>query len=221
MSSLLLRKSTRTLSAAQWRRLPLMYTTTQQQRQNGSVSTYRYGSSDEDEDDKKIALVLGSSGCLGRAVTRHLATKLNMQVIGADVVDLPGETDTSLQHAFVQMPTWDHHPGVADVTSALVSGLSETLSDGEEIDAIVIASGGWQGDPPFPKPDVEDDEFMDGAIAYGQTIDKMMAMNLYPVLAAGYAANRFMADEGEHRYVISVWKGVGTCSHFLCAHTTF
>ena len=163
---------------------------------NGNVSTYRYGGDEGEEDNKRIALVIGSSGCLGRAVTRHLVNKLDMQVIGADVVDLPDDTDTSLHHAFIEMPTYNQHPGVADVTTALVAGLNQTLSEEEEIDAIICASGGWQGDPPFPKPDIDDEEFMDGAIAYGQTIDKMMEMNLYPVLAAGYAANRFMAEEG-------------------------
>ena len=176
-------------------------------RQNSDdVSTYRYGGDEDDEESQRIALVLGSSGCLGRSVTKHLVTKLDMKVIGVDVVDLPrkedgeesSDTTTPFHDSFIEMPTFDtnHHPGVAGVTKALVEGLKNTLADHEEIDAIICASGGWQGDPPFPKPDITDEEFMESAIQYGQTVDTMMEMNLYPVLAAGYAAHRFMADEG-------------------------
>jgi hypothetical protein len=119
-----------------------------------------------------------------------------MQVLGVDVVDLPDDTDTTLD-AFISIPTWNQHPSLGDVTAALVRGVSEALGDGEEIDAIIVASGGWQGDPALPKPGASEDEFMDGAKEYGETIDKMLGMNLYPVLAAGYAANRFMAEEGK------------------------
>ena len=152
---------------------------------------------DNDEDyasRKKTALVLGSSGCLGSVVSSHLAQNLDMQVVGVDVVG-PPEDNNSLD-AFVSLPAGDERPGLGDVTSALVGGLSQVLGDDVEIDAIICASGGWQGDPSLPTPDASQEEFMEGAMAYGQTIDSMFQMNLYPVLAAGYAANRFMADEG-------------------------
>jgi hypothetical protein len=164
---------------------------------------FRYFSSNYDYDDgessrRKIALVLGSSGCLGRTVTRYLANQLDMQVLGADVVDLPDDTDTSLD-AFISMPAWNERPPLGDITAALVQGISDNLTDGEEIDAIICASGGWQGDPPLPKPDVSLEEFIRGAKEYGENIEKMIEINLNPVLAANYAANRFMAEEGKRR----------------------
>ena len=161
----------------------------------------RYFSTDFDSDDednssrKKTALVLGSFGCLGRAVVRHLALQLNMQVLGADVVELPNDTDTILD-GFISVPNLKKNPALADITSALVEGVSNNLGDGDQIDVIVCASGGWQGDPEMPKPDATDAEVIAGARAYGETIDKMISMNLYPVLAAGYVAHRFMAPEG-------------------------
>lgn len=160
--------------------------------QFSSYSNDGYNSSEE----QKTALVLGSSGCLGRAVTRHLSNHLDMQVIGADVVDLPDDTDSSLD-AFVSLPTFQQHPGVGDVTEALVSGLLGVLDEEEEIDAIICTSGGWQGDPELPNANLaSEEEYIAGARAYGKTIDKMIEMNLFPILAAGYAADRFMAEEG-------------------------
>lgn len=152
-----------------------------------------YDEDEEGDSRRKTALVLGSSGCLGRTITKHLASKLDMQVIGVDVVNNPDEKALS---AFVSMPAWEQHPGVGDVTEALVRGVSDAIGQGEEIDAIICASGGWQGDPAPPAPSASDEECFDGAKNYGQAIDKMLEMNLYPVLAAGYAANRFMAEEG-------------------------
>jgi NAD(P)-dependent dehydrogenase (short-subunit alcohol dehydrogenase family) len=169
-----------------------------------NTQCHRFSTFYEDDEDitsrRKIALVLGSSGCLGRTVTRHLANQLDMQVLGADVVDLPDDTDTTLD-AFISIPTWKQHPGLGELTGALVRGISDVLGEGEEIDVIICASGGFQGDPPLPKPDAEEEDFMRGAKEYGETIDNMLEMNLYPVLAAGYAANRFMADQGMYDYL--------------------
>eukprot|EP00565_Helicotheca_tamesis_P000337 CAMPEP_0185740910 /NCGR_PEP_ID=MMETSP1171-20130828/38674_1 /TAXON_ID=374046 /ORGANISM="Helicotheca tamensis, Strain CCMP826" /LENGTH=223 /DNA_ID=CAMNT_0028412841 /DNA_START=527 /DNA_END=1199 /DNA_ORIENTATION=- len=53
------------------------------------------------------------------------------------------------------------------------------------VDAIICASGGWESDPsPI------------SAKAWGETMDKMLQMNLYPVMAAGQVANEYMAKEG-------------------------
>eukprot|EP00980_Cylindrotheca_fusiformis_P024944 scaffold12769_cov141-Cylindrotheca_fusiformis.AAC.4 len=141
----------------------------------------------------KTALVLGSSGALGRSVTHHLSKNLDMQVIGADLKELP--QDNTLD-AFIAMPMWERYSGVGDMTKALVSGMFDVMDDEVKIDAIICASGGWQGDPVVPTEDASEDEFIAGARAYGETIDNMMEMNLAPVLAAGYAANRFMDTEG-------------------------
>ncbi len=157
-----------------------------------------FSSYDDDEMDdtrRKTALVLGSSGCLGSAVVRHLCGSMKMKVLGADVVSPPEDSNISFD-SFIQLPTYSQPASVADVTRALVQGISDALDDDEEIDAIVCACGGWMGDPPPPKPDVTTDLFMKGVEEYGNTINKMLEMNLYPILAAGYAANRFMANEG-------------------------
>jgi NAD(P)-dependent dehydrogenase (short-subunit alcohol dehydrogenase family) len=186
MSFILRRRSTWGLAA----KCPSFYSV-----QRG-FSRNSYYDDDSNESRQKVALVLGSSGCLGSAVVRHLSKNLNMQVIGADVVGLPEDSSSSLD-AFIELPTFSQPAAVADVTTALVGGLAGILYNEREIDAIICACGGWMGDPPLPKPDDTDDDFMKGAQEYGNTINKMLEMNLYPVLAAGYAANRFMADEGK------------------------
>ena len=144
----------------------------------------------------KTALVLGSSGCLGRAVSQHLSNNLNLQVIGADVAELPNETDSTL-NGFISIPKLRGSEPLAEMTTSLVQGAFDILDEGEEIDVIVCASGGWQGDPDPPLRNSSEDEFLAGAKSYGETIDKMISMNLYPVLSAGYLAQRFMAKEGE------------------------
>jgi NAD(P)-dependent dehydrogenase (short-subunit alcohol dehydrogenase family) len=168
----------------------------------------RFSSYDDDgynsSEETKTALVLGSSGAVGRTVTQHLSKNLGMHVIGADIVDLPHDQDNSLD-TFISIPTWDQHSGVGDMTEALVRSLCDVMEDGKEFDAIICASGGWQGDPPLPKADASDEDFISGARAYGETIDRMMGMNLSPVLAAGYAANRFMAEEGKRKYRFDSW----------------
>jgi len=122
-----------------------------------------------------------------------------MRLIGADVLSMPenSRTTTNLD-SFIRLPTYDHPAALADVTASMVQGLSEVLNDGEEeLDAIICANGGWMGDPKLPSPNDGDEEFMAGVQEYGNAINRMLEMNLFPVLAAGYAANRFMADDGK------------------------
>lgn len=144
----------------------------------------------------KTALVLGSSGCLGRAVCQHLSNNLNLQVLGADVAELPNDTDSML-NGFISIPKLRGSQPLAEMTTSLVQGVFDVLEKGEEIDVIVCASGGWQGDPDPPSKDDGEAAFIASATDYGQTIDRMISMNLYPVLAAGYLTQRFMAKEGE------------------------
>ncbi|CAJ1936644.1 unnamed protein product [Cylindrotheca closterium] len=162
---------------------------------SGSLNRRMVSSYTEDFDsDQKTALVLGSSGVLGKTLTKHLSRNLGMSVIGADVV--AGEDESSLD-AFVPIPTLDDkHPGLGEMTEALAIGLCEVLADGRDIDTIICAAGSWQSDPTAPNTASSDKDFIAGARSFGDNIDAMMAANLYPVLAAGYAANRFMAEEG-------------------------
>ena len=154
-----------------------------------------YAEEDVPEVRQRIALVLGSSGCLGSAVAHHFKGNMGMKVVGADIVSLPDDSRTKLD-SFIRLPTYEHPAAVADVTASLVHGLADVLKDGEELDVIICANGGWKGDPKLPMPG---DDFMAGVKEYGDSINEMLEVNLFPVLAAGYAANRFMADEGEFK----------------------
>lgn len=120
-----------------------------------------------------------------------------MKVVGADVVGLPEEDARTGLDTFIKLPTYDQPAAVADVMESLIKGIGGALDSGEALDVIICVSGGFASDPKLPKPDISDDDFVAGAKEYGATINKMLEMNLYPVLAAGYAANRFMADEGK------------------------
>lgn len=157
-------------------------------------SSYAYA--DDFDSDEKTALVLGSSGVLGKTLTKHLSRNLGMSVIGADVV-AGGENHESSLRAFIPMPTMgDKQVGLGEMTEALASGLCDVMGDKREINAIVCASGGWHNDAEAPTATSSDDDFIAGARSFGENIDSMMSANLYPVLAAGYAANRYMAEEG-------------------------
>jgi hypothetical protein len=117
-----------------------------------------------------------------------------MHVLGADVVELPNDTDSTLD-GFVQVPK---NASLSDITTHMVQGVSAAMGDDDaQLDAIIVASGGWQGDPPVPKTGATEEEVLKGAQEYAQTIDRMISMNMYPVLASGYLAQRFMAEEGK------------------------
>lgn len=194
------------------RRCPLLIAAAKRSFTQSLVRGFSSYSSDNDR--QKIALVVGSSGCLGRSVVQHLRKDLGMQVVGADVVPSPKDDGGASLDKYIQLPTFSQPAAVSDVTAALVEGLSSALADDEEIDAIICVAGGWKGDPPLPRPDCSNEEFMTSIKEYGDTINSMLEMNLYPVLAAGYAANRFMADEGECRFSFYCFRGsnVPTCT---------
>ena len=103
------------------------------------------------------------------------------------------------------------------MTTELLLGLKELdeLSKGDsgsnegglKHDAIICASGGWEGDPPTvnvdaikadldPTDDMEERIMIADAKEHGDTVERMMRMNLYPVLAAGRAMDRYMASQG-------------------------
>ena len=135
---------------------------------------------------EKTALVLGSSGALGTALSRHLL-RMNVQVIGADIQDT---AETVQLHGFIPLPHPGQQAGIGELTRRLNEGVSDVLGDGNGLDLVVVASGGWEGDPPLAE-DIEE-----GAVAYGDTIDRMMRMNLYPVVASGYVAQHHMNQGG-------------------------
>lgn len=145
--------------------------------------------------EQKTALVVGSSGVLGSAVARHLS-RMNINVIGADIQEV---SETAQLYDFVPLP----HPSQGDaslgeVTRRLTTGVQHVLGEDGTLDAIIVASGGWEGDPPF----VEDETIEDGALAYGDSIDRMMKMNLQPVVSAGYVAQHFMNPTNGGLFVV-------------------
>eukprot|EP00978_Attheya_sp_CCMP212_P013062 scaffold32620_cov55-Attheya_sp.AAC.1 len=158
----------------------------------------------EKGEKKKTALVVGSSGVLGSTVARYLSTKLKMSVIGADLLELPNISDWDLD-GFVPLPHYSTRPSIGDLNKLLTSGTGYCLQengpenggDGSgKLDLIVVASGGWEGDPPSQSATASPKEIERGAEECGATVEKMLAMNLHPVVASGYVASRFMAENG-------------------------
>jgi dihydropteridine reductase len=137
---------------------------------------------------EKTALVVGSSGALGTAVSRHLL-RMNVRVIGADIQDT---AETVQLHGFIPLPPPGQEPSLGEVTRRLNEGIGNVLGEDEGLDLLVVASGGWEGDPPV----VEGEDSEQSALAYGNSIDRMMRMNLYPVAAAGFVAPRHMNKGG-------------------------
>lgn len=145
---------------------------------------------------KQTALVLGSSGSLGSTVSKYLSRTVNMNVIGADVVELPNESDWELDD-FVALPHFGQHPTLGDLTERLAKGVDYSLRTEDSLDIIVVASGGWQMDPTLHNNETSHlEKTQDLARTYGDSMETMMRMNFYPVAAAGYIAQEFMADEG-------------------------
>jgi NAD(P)-dependent dehydrogenase (short-subunit alcohol dehydrogenase family) len=83
-------------------------------RSLASSSTYGGGGYDDDDDEdddashRKTALVIGSSGSLGRTLSRYLSQELGVRVIGADVIPpLPDDYESnflSIGGSFLQLP---------------------------------------------------------------------------------------------------------------------
>jgi dihydropteridine reductase len=166
---------------------------------------------DDDEDMKRRrptkALVLGSSGALGSHVARHLSMELKMQVLGADVMEIPHELTGDWElDGFCQLKK---DASLSELTSALVNGVhSFVAQDGKGLDAIICASGGWKPDPEVPIPSsanennninnnnnnnqLGEDQILKHAAAYTETISTMMHMNLDPVIASSFIAQHYM-----------------------------
>jgi len=157
-----------------------------------SYSSSSYGSDDDEKGHKKTALVVGSSGAVGSTVAHTLSQDLGMQVLGADVIELPPDFLWELD-GFVTLPRKTTLP---DLTLRLSRGVHFFLQGEPKLDAIVVAAGGWKGDPESPPDGASEHELEVGATAYAETIDRMMKMNFDPVVASGYVAQHYMADSG-------------------------
>ena len=193
-----------------------------------AATTHRlYSSTYDDDDDEdgpsrrrpKTALILGSSGCLGSALVGTLSRtfgKDEISIIGSDCVQPPdSQMEADQLDAFLPLPHPSTDPSLGKMTTELLLGLkeldelskggSDSSESGLKLDAIICASGGWEGDPPTvdaikadldPTDDMEEKLMIADAKEHGDTVERMMRMNLYPVLAAGRAMDRYMASQG-------------------------
>jgi dihydropteridine reductase len=125
-----------------------------------------------------------------------------MEVLGADVVELPSEWLGSWElDGFVHLP---REATLQDLTVRMVRGVHSFLlnrTNGSRnplrLDAIICASGGWQADPRQAAAAMETEYDIEcGAQAYTAAIQRMLHMNLDPVLAATYVAQHYMDTGG-------------------------
>lgn len=159
---------------------------------------------------KSTALIIGSSGFLGSTLARYLSREMKMTVIGADVLELPNDTDFELDD-FCPLPHYGQQQvSLGEITARLTKGVDFLRLDGgggesQKLNVIVVASGGWQMDPTPPGEDATHLQVQDAARAYGESMETMMKMNYYPVAAAGYIAQEFMAPQGMYQNPIKMW----------------
>ena len=176
-----------------------------------SFSTTRDDNSNNNEDDDysndynkntkgrpKTALVVGSSGSLGRTLIKHLSMDLGVRVIGADVVEPRTNDEVYLKGGFVELPTTIQTSetttgpaGLPDLTMALTDGLYQLLEGGnegtqkEKLDAVICVAGAWEGDPdPLPLLSLND---IDGEVD-GEDDDESEDSSRRLWLGAGAAA---------------------------------
>jgi dihydropteridine reductase len=153
---------------------------------------------DEGEERPRTALILGSSGATGSAIARYLSRDLGMKVLGADVMGLPN--DFTMDWELDDIIALPRQADLSDLTVRLVRGVDFFLQGEAGLDAIVCASGGWEGDPVLSADSDNENptekEMERGALKYAETVNRMMRMNLDPVVAANYVAQHYMAPEG-------------------------
>ena len=186
-----------------------------------SQSCKRYLST---ERRQKKALVIGSSGALGSAVCQHLSEDLQMKVLGADIVQR--KSNKPNLDGFIKL---DEKSELPELTHDLVIGVHNYLKaiegvqgiyseDGDDLsglDCVVVASGGWEGDPPMEPVDKksllpqEQQDFLSDAVhSYTDTVMRMRKMNLDPVVAASFVAQHMCTDESPLMVVMGAMAAV-------------
>lgn len=138
------------------------------------------------------ALVLGSSGALGRTVIHQLQqTYPHLRILGVDVAE-PPSTSSNFQFCNVS----SHTDSLSNFTQTLVTAVEEftaedpTQNDTNQkpptrrgLDLIVCTAGGWAGDPPAPPAPTAWDPILPHALEYTATLEHMYRVNLHPILA--------------------------------------
>lgn len=181
-------------------------------------NSYDSDSDSDDDDNKKKrparALVLGSSGALGSYLCKHFSTHMNMQVMGADVMELPRELTGEWQlDAFCAL---SKDATLPEMTTQLTDAVYDFLNDdngsgaGKKtskdkhfpgLDCLVVAAGGFQMDPPALKPvapgaALTREQYRQQALDAALNAQLMLQQNTYPVLAATSIAQHFMNYNG-------------------------
>ncbi|KAL7468181.1 hypothetical protein ACHAXS_008434 [Conticribra weissflogii] len=189
----------------------------------GDYDDYSLGPDDESAPPStKKVLLLGSSGALGRALTKHLSASLGCHVLGADVANNAHHVlgEKGGLSGYVALPK---EGSMADLSVVLFRGVKTHLRDlvdakkkkkdiGEGtggFDAIVCASGGWEGDVDFDVllEDLEEKEASEeGGVHWdaeeeyvkqsAKVVDRMMKMNFCPVVAGSLIGEHFLSPGG-------------------------
>lgn len=162
----------------------------------------------EEKNDKNV-LVIGSSGVLGKHLVSHLGSTCGWNVIGADILDPSQTSEEKGLRDYILLPK---DASMADLTSGLFRGVSLHLQGGKtnenKLDAIVCASGGWEGDVDMANlienhlakasmPESEDVDFdEEHARESTKVCERMMRVNYYPTVAGSHVARRFMKRGG-------------------------
>jgi dihydropteridine reductase len=155
----------------------------------------------------KKALVVGSSGALGREIVHQLQTHHDMTVLQADV-SAPPTTISSFSSKSSSSSSHNKSPtssslfcdlsqsssNLSQLTVHLADAVGTFLDQGETLDVVVCAAGGWAGNPPMAN-NVNRDTIMAHAQAYGETMDHMRRVNLNPVLATGFLIPYYMSRD--------------------------
>lgn len=152
----------------------------------------------------KNVLVLGSHGVLGQTlVTQFQNNEYNVLTADVHSSDHPLSLE---QRRYVGLP---RRGSVADVSLLLYRGVARHLKEGGgngKLDAIVVASGGWEGDVEYDDvasngndSEAEDEEYIKAAAG---VVDNMMRMNYYPVVAGSLVGQSLMNPNGMSSHVV-------------------
>lgn len=142
----------------------------------------------------KTALIVGSSGSLGSTIANRLKKHHDCIVIGTDIHPPSQERANSID-GFIELPndsTDQRKISIDGLHHSLREGLRNLYNDNDdeiELDAIVVASGGFSMD--------EDDQF-----TIGEVYENMLQMNYYPVIAAGEIAKKYMTSTNQGLFVM-------------------
>ena len=159
---------------------------TNQQNTNTTVtiaSKRHYSNTPSTNQKQKTALVLGSSGSLGSTIASQLKSNHDCVVIGSDIHP-PSKDRIGSIDAFIHLTS--EQLSIDNVFQGLQDGLRNLYDNDDnnvELDAIIIASGG------FAMDETDDGDDND---TVGNTFDNMLQMNYYPVVAAGEIAKQYM-----------------------------